>query len=721
MFAERSQPDIPLIDRIVSSKDLPTLPGLLIKLIEICNLEDTSFRDVAEIIEKDPSLCSKVLKLVNSAYTGLYRNVESIESGILVLGMDAIKNIAVSTGVYQAFKRLDGNATFNLKAFWWHSLMCAVTARLIANRVRYGAPEDAFLSGLVHDLGKLAIWANCPQEYSSILETAGGDPEALLSEEEALGGAHTVVGSWLLHQWKLPTFMADAVLYHHELPKRILHSLPLVRIIFLANLISTPATSLEKKLKVAKELFGFSSSDVEALFSKAEKEVVDVAGSMEIEIEADKGLADRDSKQDLDQAKTMARKIRDISLLYGTARHFLEAHSETEILRVARQGLQILFDVHDLFLFIYDESTNLLVGADGREGRENLKFDLVVPFEEQTSLPAKCLASRRPTDSFSPENETSATIADEQLIRATGREGILCLPMTAHKKPVGAIVLGVNRSEFGRLSERTNLLNMFACQAAAAVYAYQLREAQSQLVQTERLAAATAVARRVVHEANNPLGIIKNYLQILRTKFDEEHPAHEDLRIIKDEIDRVVQIIGQLSDFSAVRRPHKDQVDLNSLLADLARLTGESLKQLRNIGLELDLDPSLPVMRSDKAALKQVFINLMKNAVEAVSAGGNISIRTRCVPPRSEIIADRLEDSYPIYAEITFADNGPGVPDELKARIFEPYVTTKSKGHGGLGLSIVHNLVSELKGAIRFESDKETGTTFKILLPIPKG
>ena len=227
--------------------------------------------------------------------------------------------------------------------------------------------------------------------------------------------------------------------------------------------------------------------------------------------------------------------------------------------------------------------------------------------------------------------------------------------------------------------------------------------------------------KKVVHEANNPLGIIKNYLQISRMKFDEDHPVHEDLRIIKDEIDRVVQIMGQLSDFSAIRRPHKDPVDLNSLLADLARLTGESLKQFRNINLDLDLDPSLPALYSDKAALKQIFINLVKNAVEAVPAGGNITIKTRCLTPRSEAIADKSQDTYPGYVEITFADSGPGIPDEVKSRIFEPYVTTKSKGHGGLGLSIVHNLVSEIKGSIRFESDKETGTTFKIVLPFRNG
>ena len=515
--------------------------------------------------------------------------------------------------------------------------------------------------------------------------------------------------------------MADAVLYHHEPPKRILHSLPLVRIIFVANLISTPGIGVDKKFEVAKDLLGFSSSEVQAFFSEAEIEVVDVAKSMEIEIEADKGLTDQDSQADVDQAEAMAQRIRDVSLLYGTARNFLEAHNEIEILGVARQGIQILFDVHDLFLFVYDESTNLLVGTDGCDGREHLKFDLVVPFEEQASLLAKCLATRTPMDSFSPEYGGIATIVDEQLIRATGKEGMFCLPMTAHQKPVGIIVLGVNRSDCRRLSEGSNLLNMFACQAAAAVYSNQLRESQAQMVQKERLAAATAVAKKVVHEANNPLGIIKNYLQISRMKFDEDHPVHEDLRIIKDEIDRVVQIMGQLSDFSAIRRPHKDPVDLNSLLADLARLTGESLKQFRNINLDLDLDPSLPSLYSDKAALKQIFINLVKNAVEAVPAGGNITIKTRCLTPRSEAIADKWQDTYPGYVEIAFADSGPGIPDEVKSRIFEPYVTTKSKGHGGLGLSIVHNLVSEIKGSIRFESDKETGTTFKIVLPFRNG
>ena len=422
--------------------------------------------------------------------------MESIESGIIMLGMDAIRNMAISTGVYQAFNRIDGGATFNLKAFWWHSLMCAVTARLIAIRMDYGSPEDAFLSGLVHDLGKLTIWANFPEEYSNVLKTAGGGPELLLAEEEGLGGTHTVVGSWLLQQWKLPTFMADAVLYHHELPKRILHSLPLVRIIFVANLISTPGIGVDKKIEVAKDLLGFSSSEVEALFSEAEIEVVDVAKFMEIEIEADKGLTDQDSQADVDRAEAMARRIRDVSLLYGTARNFLEAHNEIEILGVARQGIQILFDVHDLFLFVYDESTNLLVGTDGCDGREHLKFDLVVPFEEQASLPAKCLATRTPMDSFSPEYGGIATIADEQLIRATGKEGMFCLPMTAHQKPVGVIVLGVNKSDCRRLSEGSNLLNMFACQAAAAVYSNQLRESQAQMVQKERLAAATAVAEK---------------------------------------------------------------------------------------------------------------------------------------------------------------------------------------------------------------------------------
>jgi signal transduction histidine kinase/HD-like signal output (HDOD) protein len=707
-------------NRIKTSRNLPSLPHVLVKLLEICAEEPNTIKEVSQIIDKDASLSAKVMRLVNSAYYGLPNRVAGIEQALLLLGTNTIKNMAISASVYQAFGRAKDSPVFRLKLFWWHSLMCATLARLIATKTSYTAPDEAFLSGLLHDIGKLVLWANFPKEYGEIRRSHRNKPDLLLAGEMRLGATHCEVGAWMINRWNLQSFMADAVLYHHEPIHKILDASPLVRIVFVANaLCSETVENTGTRFKAPEEIFGFARSEAEELISLAEEEVKQVAESLEIEVEPPGPFERLVSEKDAEKRKDLVRAVRDISLLQGTLQNLLEAHGEKSILEVVKEGLQVLFDVHSILFFLYDAEKDILIGKGGMgSGQDVLIKELVIAVQRTKSLLAKSLSQRTPLDSLGHLTKVDLSIIDNQIIRIVGKDGILCLPMVAHKRFVGVIVIGIDEGQVSRLSKEINLLTMFTNQAALAVDSEHVRETQARLIQSERLAASSAVARKVAHEVNNPLGIIKNYLKILRLKLDKDSPVQEEIRIINEEIDRVALIIHELSDFSEPGVRQKEYVDINALISDLIKIAHESLLLRSGIEGHLNLEPSLPSVMTDKNSLKQVFINLIKNAVEAMPEGGNLHINTRRLPNGLKSKYKRDIEGDQDYIEITISDDGPGIPDNIKSRLFEPFISSKGDGHAGLGLSIAYSIIRELEGTMTCESDETKGTTFQIVLPI---
>ncbi|MBW2011771.1 MAG: HDOD domain-containing protein, partial [Deltaproteobacteria bacterium] len=225
------------IHKIKNLKNLPTLPQILIKLIEACNNEETTHKELSEIISKDPSLSAKIMRLVNSSYLGLNTRIKTIEQAVVYLGSDAIRNMAISASVVQVFSHVKGDSLFSLNRFWRHSLMCASIARKIAKESSYEYPEEAFLSGLLHDIGKLVLWVNFKEDYPEILKDCEENPELFIGAEMRLGTTHCEVGAFLIRQWKFNPLVADAVLYHHEPVDKILHALPLVKIVYVANIL----------------------------------------------------------------------------------------------------------------------------------------------------------------------------------------------------------------------------------------------------------------------------------------------------------------------------------------------------------------------------------------------------------------------------------------------------------------------------------------------------
>ncbi len=659
--------------------------------------------------------------MINSVHYGLPTRITSIEQALLLLGTDAVKNIAVSAAVFQVFGAARGNGIFNLKSFWRHCLLCASMAKLIAKKTSYSSSEEAFLSGLLHDIGKLVLWVNFPREYAEVLQSSKAKTDLPMVETNQLGITHSEVGAWMIGKWHLQSFMADAVLYHHESAGKILDALPLVKVVFLANVLTTDSVGEDNvRFEAADKLFAFTRLDVEQLISENNEQAGQIAQSLGMEIKSQESPESRSDVEHQEEVDLL-RSVKDFALLQGTLQNLLEAYGERSILAVVKQGFQILLDANNVLFLLYDTKKNALVGEEGSGAIGDARIkELSIPLETTNCLPVQCIEQKKPLDSlgYFKKAEVDLAIIDSQLIRLVGGDGILCLPMIAHRRPVGVIVLGMEQAHASSLHNSMNLLSMLAGQAALALYADGVRQAQARLVQSERLEAASAVASKVAHEVNNPLGIIKNYVKILSLKLPDEDPVQEQLRIISEELDRVALIVRKLSDFSEPEARQTEPVDVNALLSDLVKLIRESVMLESKIDVKLNLEPSLPTIFSEKNSLKQVFINLIKNAAESISSGGKLSITTESCPKALTDKSNEGPQEACKSVRITISDDGPGIPDAVKAKLFEPFVTSKKGQHAGLGLSVVYNIVKELNGTIACKSDKESGTVFDIVLPV---
>jgi two-component system NtrC family sensor kinase len=231
-----------------------------------------------------------------------------------------------------------------------------------------------------------------------------------------------------------------------------------------------------------------------------------------------------------------------------------------------------------------------------------------------------------------------------------------------------------------------------------------LKETQEQLIQKEKLASVGQLAAGVAHEINNPLGSVLLYADILHKETPETNSQQrDDLQMIIREATRCKTIVNDLLNFSRQNEILAQKTDLNHLLEELCE---EARKQdiFQQVELVSDLDPELPPVQADPLQLRQVFLNLMSNAGEAMPDGGRLTLHSRKGPGTG-------------FVTVAVEDTGVGIPEENMKRLFTPFFTTKPIGKGtGLGLAIIYGIVKMHRGQISVQSKVGKGTTFTITL-----
>jgi putative nucleotidyltransferase with HDIG domain len=710
-----------IFKQLSTIKNLPTLPHILLKLMDACNQDSQDLNSVADIVNKDPALSAKIMKLVNSAYFGLPRKVETVSQAVVFVGTSGIKNMAICACVYDAFPKSREKGIFSLKKFWWHSLRCAFLAKHMASQWAVCHPDEAFLSGLLHDIGKAVLWVNFRKTYAAVLEQSGDNSDLLLAGEARMGATHAEVGAWLLDRWQLDPSIADSVRYHHERSDRIAQALVKVQIIHAANLLSHDSESdIHPGMATVHSLFGRDPSECQSLMAQSDQEARDVAHSLGIDVErydAPAGLPDENDQAMQDR---LVGEVQRRSLLIGTLEGFMTADDQSSILKCIADGLNILFDIKRSLFFLIDEKKHALIGyTPDKTGQYVDHHGLAVSTTMHQSQLVRSFVEHRQIDAFTGASTKPLTIIDEQLIRLLGSHGMYCLPLIASQEPIGVLALGIDRDDLSHLLSNANLLSVFIHKGALALQLQKLRQRQLQAIQSTRIDASSDLARRVVHEVNNPLSIIKNYLKVLGMKMAEADIDHDEIRIVNEEITRVGQLLQKLTTFSTPTAPKQEATDINAVLTDLLALTEASLLRKARVQLHTDLAPNLPTIAADSNSLKQVFINLIKNAAEAMAnRGGNLTIQTRRLAPALGGKTAARADDAGGYIKIVVKDDGPGIPEAIKEKLFDPYVSTKSGTHAGLGLSVVYNTINACHGIIVCESDPNMGTTFTIELPV---
>ena len=218
--ATAANPEAQIKKVIGSIRNLPTPPIVFDQIQKVLNDPGTSVGDVASILSEDPAMSVKILKLTNSVFYGLQREIDSVKHAVMIIGLEAVKNLVLSAAVLNMFKSNDSNKEFQ-DTFWRHSLSTAFASRLIAKNFRDGSvfnPDPSFSSGLIHDIGKMIFCCFLPKEHEQIQKLIEENPDTPDHEIEngVLGYNHAMLGKELAITWKLPIRMADAIGFHHS-------------------------------------------------------------------------------------------------------------------------------------------------------------------------------------------------------------------------------------------------------------------------------------------------------------------------------------------------------------------------------------------------------------------------------------------------------------------------------------------------------------------------
>jgi signal transduction histidine kinase len=232
-------------------------------------------------------------------------------------------------------------------------------------------------------------------------------------------------------------------------------------------------------------------------------------------------------------------------------------------------------------------------------------------------------------------------------------------------------------------------------------YVRQIEDSQQALLRAEKMAAAGRLTASIAHEVNNPLQSVQNCLHLAGREDLPAEKRKEYFDLAQSELERLMKTMQRMLDFYRPGSAKVEQVDVLDLLQHVLSLTSQQLRQ-RQIEVQADLPESLPAVYAVSGQIQQIFFNLILNALDAMTAGGTLNIRAR---------------EFEHGVEILFQDTGPGIPENRRNDIFEPFFSTK-EGGTGLGLTVSYNIVTAHGGTLDLVNENEPGACFRLFLPI---
>lgn len=705
----------------VTSIPLPPLPQVLVRFLTLAEDEQTSLSDLAALVAQDPALTAHILTLAASHPCCRETVGISLERSMTLLGRPLLRTMASCLAVQNLQAQTVYERNLDYAGFWHHSLRVAALARSLATATAYQDVEEAYFAGLLHDIGQL-LFVGGVGEYSDTLSDSGGNDAGLAGLTQVLNGIdHAALGARLIDSWQLPSFMADAVLFHHYPAGQIKSADLLCRVVWSAHYLSDcdadieTAADLFPEIPAISALLGIELAAIARACDSSRRWAAERAASFGVQTAVAETAppthkfiypyfsrpkrAERDAVQ-----LQLDALVRNQAAIQPLQQSLLSLAGEADLYEILRESVRLLFGLPRP-VFLVPLPGRPLLAVAGCAGQAPLLQRLEIPLDQSRNLPCQAVLTQQPTSSFMTVAETAPSLIDIQLARLLGSQGLLCIPMGAAPQPGGVMVFGLSREQYAGKQRVLESLVSFARLAAGSLESFRSLQQRDQRVTADLTRLFEQKARKVVHEAVNPLGIINNYLNIFAEKLGAGADAQQELTILKEEITRVERIVRRLNALPEHSLP-VETVNVNSLIEGMLALYGESLFEARGIVIDMQLTPGLPSIKADRDSLKQILLNLWKNSAEAMPAGGHFLVCTSAT-----------EEGDPSGSvEIRLSDSGPGLPPDVKAQLFQPLAPDRRPANSGLGLSIVASLVEKLGGQISCDSSPGEGTTFTIRL-----
>ena len=726
---------------------LPTLPAIAVRLLEVTIQDDTQANEVVKLIESDPSLTSKIISLATNAATGISRNNASLSKAVVLLGFDAVRNAVLSIKVFETLKESGPNdleMVFDWSGFWKHSMAVACAAKRVIKLLDPKVdPEEAFICGLLHDIGKLALMTALPKSYSRVIELTESSLVNIADvENKILGVDHSIAGKRLGQKWNLPESVVETIWLHHSwvnaLPEVLKHP-TIVQAVHLADIIAREQRIgysgnhpiIESSAEVAAQL-GCRAEDIEKVTKQLLEDIGQRAVMLGLEnIETETLYHEALSSANTELGKLNTKLQQQNHSLNIRSSYFEILEDITKNLQPGQSVLGVCETVATLWakhqkvkrtaIFLQHDDFDMLEGyamwENTNEGPtafmldSNEISDAIIQYDQLQN-------SDRRKFRILPAGTTMPWFF-EKVCPVFDMSRTIGIPLIFNDRVVGALIW---ESEYGSDYYSNQLREMSAMAGATALALIQassqnrltlmceqlsnnnrvIHETQKQLVASKKLAAVGELAAGAAHEINNPLSIIVGRSEWLAAS--ETDPERKDTLLKISEKGKIItNIITELMIFAKPPVANMETVTAESLITSAIKAYNSEIRA--DIEIQSKLASDLPDISADFKQVESALVELIKNAVE--------SYDDHVGPVLVSSSYDELEQKV----IIGITDNGCGMDKEILEKATTPFFSAKKAGRQrGLGLSKCIRNIENSGGSLKLLSKPAAGTTVKVFL-----
>lgn len=452
---------------IFDPSNLPGSTSILAKALKLKTRGELTDEVLLDFFLCDPVLMVRALQLFGRPDASALQAIRVTKKLQLIeeLGIEALTNLLSTTAIQRAWCRPPSETAQLAIGFWTHSQKCALLAESIAQMTAYPFPEEAFIAGLIHDIGRLALQTNHPEVYAQFPRSFQHNKSLLDMEKQIFNANHAEVGARTLKAWNLDSFLVNAVQYHTEPLSRIETAFSLVKIVFLACRLTQSREDSQVTEKLGQTLLGLSPTQLQSLLPDANKKLQQLAKRFDIPANGEKEHYTTEETETRFQHQVM-----EYSMLQSVLPKTPSKRQLSETIHTILQAFDILFHMKPSLCLLPNTDRSLLKAIEypncfGWGTLDDIRFLLTW----KKSLIVQSFTSSELKSTMEGESSNMPSLADRQLLNSLGTEGLVCVPMVHNKMNRGVIVFGIQKSQFGRISILQDQLEQFGIQAAGNI------------------------------------------------------------------------------------------------------------------------------------------------------------------------------------------------------------------------------------------------------------